>query len=343
MKRLLVLFAALCILLSGCAARQEETQRKQYTATFLTLFDTVTSVVGRAESEEAFQQQANAVRDALGEYHRLFDIYRSYDGLNNLKTINDQAGVAPVEVDSRIIALLKDCRDFYEISGGRVNAAMGSVLALWHDARSAGIDNPAEAKLPDAAALQEAALHTSFDSIVIDEAASTVFITDPMVQLDVGAIAKGWSVQRVAGESPSGLLISVGGNVCATGPKDAEGTPWVVGIQNPDGAADDYLHTIYVSGGSVVTSGDYQRAYMVDGELYHHIIDPETLYPAKLWRAVTIVCDDSGVADMLSTALFLLPQAEGQALLDSFDAEAVWMDADGGLLYSPGFKDLIRT
>ena len=104
-----------------------------------------------------------------------------------------------------------------------------------------------------------------------------------------------------------------------------------------------YLHTIYVSGGSVVTSGDYQRCYWVEGQLYHHIIDPDTLFPGTQWRAVTVVCEDSGLADALSTALFLLPQAEGQALLDNCGAEALWMDLDGQLHYSTNFKTLIRT
>lgn len=343
MKKLLILFAALSLLLTGCSAGRQETELRQYTATFLSLFDTVTSIVGRDVSEEAFREKANVVRDALEEYHRLFDIYESYEGMNNLRTINDQAGIAPVRVDGRIIALLKDCREFCEVTGGKVNAAMGSVLALWHDARSEGIDNPAEARLPDMQALQSAAMHASFDAIIIDEEASTVFISDPQLRLDVGAIAKGWSVQRVAESAPGGLLISVGGNVCATGPKDADGTPWVVGVRDPDGSADDFLHTIYVPGGSVVTSGDYQRTYMVEGELYHHIIDPETLYPAKHWRTVTIVCADSGIADMLSTALFLLPRAEGQALLDRYGAQAMWMDAENRVLYSPGFEDMIRT
>ena len=341
MKRLFSLLLTLILVLTGCSAGQKQPEQKQYTATFLTLFDTVTSVVGRAESEESFQQKAQAVHDKLLEYHQLFDVYNEYEGLNNLKTINDNAGIAPVEVDPRIIALLKDCRDYYDITAGRVNIAMGSVLQLWHEARNDGLSDPANAKLPDPDALAEASLHTGFDSVVIDEAASTVYITDPELRLDVGAIAKGWSVQRVAESAPSGLLISVGGNVCATGPKDESGTPWVIAIQDPD--SDDYLHTIYVSGGSVVTSGDYQRAYTVDGKSYHHIIDPDTLYPSDFWRAVTVVCDDSGLADALSTALFLLPQEEGLALLEQFDAKAVWIVMDDKLLYSPGFEEMIRT
>lgn len=341
MKKLFCGLLVLCVLLSGCAG-QPEPEKKQYTATFLTLFDTVTSIVGRADSEAEFKEKAQTIHDALLEYHRLFDIYNDYEGLNNLKTVNDNAGKEPVQVDSRIIALLSDCKAYYEATDGMVNVAMGSVLQLWHKARNDGIDDPANAYLPDGETLKAAAEHTDFSAVVIDEAASTVCITDPAVQLDVGAVAKGWSVQRVCEEAPSGLLISVGGNVCATGPKDENGTAWVVGIQNPDGG-ESYLHTLYLTEGSVVTSGDYQRAYLVDGVMYHHIIDPDTLYPSTLWRSVTIVCADSGLADALSTALFLLPQEAGQQLLDQFGAEAMWVDQEGNLLYSTGFQELIRT
>lgn len=341
MKRLICALLLAAILLSGCAG-EAEPEVKQYNATFLTLFDTVTVITGRAESQEVFAEKAQAIHDELLVYHQLFDIYNDYEGLNNLKTVNDNAGLAPVQVDGKIIALLQDCKAYYDLTGGRVNAAMGSVLQLWHEARNDGLDDPANAYLPKETALQEAAEHMDMAALVIDEEASAVFLTDPAARLDVGAIAKGWSAQRVCENAPEGLLISVGGNVCATGPKDEEGTPWVVGVQDPDGG-DAYLHTLYLTKGSLVTSGDYQRAYVVDGELYHHIIDPDTLYPSEYWRSVTIVCDDSGLADALSTALFLLPQEEGQKLLDSCGAMAMWVDPEGTILYSPGFEDLIRT
>lgn len=338
MKRLFCLVLIVCLLLPGCSIQQKQTK---YNATYLTLFDTVTTVVGFAESQEVFSAQAQKIHDELLIYHRLFDIYNDYDGINNLKTVNDNAGIAPVQVDEKIILLLKGCKDYYEFTGGKVNVAMGSVLRLWHEARSDGINDPANAYLPDASALAEAAKHTDPDNIIIDEAASTVYLADPRMRLDVGAVAKGWAAEKVAEAAPEGLLISVGGNVCATGPKDKSGTPWVVGIENPNGG--DYLHTIYVSTGSVVTSGDYQRAYAVDGKVYHHIIDPGTLYPSAYWRSVSIVCEDSALADALSTALFLLPLEEGQALLERAEAEAMWVDAAGNTYYSQNFKALIRT
>lgn len=339
MKRLIEIL--LCVLLlCGCAACQTK-EPTIYEISRLDLFDTLTVIKGSGESEQAFRETAASLEQELELYHRLFDIYNDYEGLNNLKTVNDMAGIAPVAVDDAIIDLLADCRAYYDLTGGRVNVAMGGVLRIWHETRNAGLNDPQNAKLPDMAQLEAAAAHTSFDSIVIDRENATVYIGDPKVQLDVGAVAKGWSAQRIAEKAPEGFLISIGGNVCATGPKTETGTPWVIGVQNPAGEA--YLHTLNVTGGSFVTSGDYQRYYTVGEKTYHHIIDPDTLMPSDYWRSVTIICDDSGLADALSTALFLLPRAEGQALLDSCRAEAMWVDAAGEIYYSPGFEAYIRS
>ena len=339
MKRLVSFYVVISMLLCGCASFVKQEQ-KQYTATFLNLFDTVTTIVGFAGSEEEFEEISQKIYDDLEVYHHLFDIYNDYEGINNLKTVNDQAGIAPVKVDKAVIDLLLECRQYYELTDGRVNVAMGSILELWHEARNRGISNPDNAELPDMSELEQAAGHIRFDEIVLDADASTVFIQDAEMSLDVGAVAKGWATQRVAEKAPAGLLISVGGNVCATGPKQGE-HPWVIGIQNPDGG--DYLHTIYVTGGCVVTSGDYQRTYMVNGEKYHHIIDPDTRMPAAYWRSVSIVCADSALADALSTALFLLPLEEGKALAARCGAEALWIDKEGNEFMTSGFESIIRT
>lgn len=337
-KHIFVLLLA-ALLLTGCSIpSQKEPQR--YTATFLDVFDTVTTIVGFAESEAVFTQQAQAIHDELLHYHQLFDIYKEHDGIVNLKNVNDAAGGDPVKVDKAIIELLKSCKEYYALTVGKVNAAMGSVLGLWHDARSDAYDDPVNAYLPDQTKLEEAAQHADFDAVILDEANSTVRIEDPALRLDVGAIAKGWATQRAAEHAPAGMLISVGGNVCATGPKNG-GSPWVVGIQNPDGG--DYLHTVYVKTGCVVTSGDYQRTYPVDGRFYHHIIDPVTLYPSEYFRSVTILCGDSGLADALSTALFVMPLEEGRALAKRCGVEAMWVLPDGTKAYTPGFEAVIRT
>jgi len=337
MKKCCAILLLLAMLLGGCTASGP----KQYSATYLDLFDTVTTVMGFAETEAEFHQNARKIYESLARYHRLFDIYKEYEGITNLKTVNDNAGIAPVKVDPAIIALLRACKEYCVLTEGKVNAAMGSILRLWHDARSLGLSDPENARLPDAQALAQAAAHISFDSVIIDEAASTVYISDPETSLDVGAVAKGWAAQKVAEQAPAGMLISVGGNVCATGAKDENGTPWVIGIQHPEDSG-KYLYTIRVTKGAVVTSGDYQRTYTVDGRQYHHIIDPETQMPSEFWRSVTVVCADSALADALSTALFLLPLPEGQTLAEKCSAQALWYDGAGNEYMTPGFRALVQ-
>lgn len=334
MKRLLWLVGAL-LLLSGCG-----TGMQRYEATYWDVFDTVTTVTGYAAGQAEFDAAAREIHDALLEYHRLYNIYESYDGLRNLKTVNDQAGIGPVPVDERILSLLQFVQTAWTETGSRVNAAMGSVLAHWHDAREQALEDPDRAALPDRSALEEAALHTDLSALELDLEAGTAFLTDPDTALDVGALAKGYAVEQVAAAAPDHFLISVGGNVCATGPKP-DGTPWTVAVENPDGG--DFLKLLYAEDRSVVTSGDYQRYFELDGVRYHHIIDPDTLEPAAYWRSVTVVAESSAAADCLSTALFTLPQAEGQQLLDQWGAEALWIGRDGAQVMSPGFSAYLAS
>ncbi len=334
MKKICLLLS-LCLLLGGCASGGDTRRSDCY----FDVFDTVTSLIGYRYSAEDFSRISASVHAQLQRYHRLFDIYHDYDGMNNLKTVNDHAGIAPVTVDAEIIDFLLDCKRYYALTDGLVNVAMGSVLQLWHEAREEGLADPENARLPDMDALRDAAEHCNIDDIEIDVENGTVFIRDARVRLDVGATAKGWACQRVAENAPEGLLLSVGGNVCATGAKKGE-TAWVIGVQDPDGGA-EYLQKLRITRGSVVTSGDYMRTYTVDGVAYHHIIDPQTLMPARYWRSVTVVCDDSAVADALSTALFLLPYEQGKALLRRADAQAMWVSADGEILYSDGFAQYL--
>ncbi|MGM9604732.1 MAG: FAD:protein FMN transferase [Faecousia sp.] len=323
----------LLLLLSGCGE-----QKQVYQTVFLDVFDTVTTLRGYETSEEAFQERAEQVYRALLEYHRLFDIYHDWPG--GLKQVNDRAGIAPVKVDSAVLELLMDCREDYEKTGGRVNVAMGSVLSLWHQAREAGLNDPEHAALPDMDALREAANHTSFDTVLLDEDAGTVYLSDPDQRLDVGAVAKGWSAQRVSQLLPEGYMLNVGGNVCTRGAKPG-GEKWNIAVQSPN-VGEDNLCVVSLAGQSLVTSGDYQRSYTVDGKSYHHIIDPDTLMPSSYWRSVSILCEDSGLADCLSTALFLLPLEEGRALAEECGAEVMWVDAGMNITQTPGFTAALR-
>lgn len=343
-KILAVIISCLLLPLSACAPGGAKLQR--YEATFLVLFDTATTIVGYANSEAEFTKNAQFVYDALETYHQLYDIYHDYQNLNNLKSINDNAGIAPVKVDRKIMDLLLEAKKMYALTGGKVNIALGSVLTIWHTYREAGIDTPAQAALPPMADLRAAAKHTDLNQMILDENAATVYLKDPEMSLDVGAIAKGYATQRVTDaareQGIKSLLISVGGNVSALGSQDERSQkPWRVGVQDPEDESKT-LHILEVADKTLVTSGSYQRYYTVAGQSYHHIIDPDTLMPADYFLSVTVLAEDSGDADALSTALFNLSYEDGLKLLESMPGvEAIWMGRDRVERVSPGFWDYL--
>lgn len=325
---------------------------QKYSESFFDAFDTVTTVVVYAKSEAEFRTYYDIVESRFRELHRLYDIYNTYPGINNLKTVNDNAGVRPVEVDQRIIDLIESAREWRERTGGKANIAMGAVLRIWHDYREHGRDFPDEASLPPMEELVKAARHTDLEKVVVDKEAGTVYLEDPEMSLDVGAVAKGYATELVVRELvAAGLksgMVSAGGNVRAIGmPFDGVRKRWGVGIQDPDRfvfADDALLDVVYINDASVVSSGDYERYYIVDGEVYHHLIDPDTLMPAEHYRAITVVTEDSGLADFLSTALFLMPYEESRAVADSLDGvEALWVMPDGEVRVTEGLAPLLRS
>ena len=332
------------VLILAVLFHQSQTERNlsRYTATFLDVFDTRTDIVGYSSSEEEFTEQVTLLKEKLEYYHKLYDIYNDYEGINNIKTINDNAGVTPVEVSREIIDLLLFSKQMHEQTGGQINIAMGSVLKIWHNYRDAGINDPQNAKLPSVEDLEEASAYCDIEQIVIDEEASTVYLTNPKMSIDVGSIGKGYAVQRVAEYAKEigmeSVLLSVGGNVCAVGSK-LDGSDWRVGIQNPDLDSEEaYVKKVDVADACVVTSGDYQRYYVVDGVKYCHIIDGDTLMPADYFASVSVIAKDSGVADALSTSVFNMSFEEGMAFVNGLDdVEAMWILDDGTVKYSDGF------
>ena len=123
---------------------------------------------------------------------------------------------------------------------------------------------------------------------------------------------------------------------------------WGIGIQHPDyllgKTSEENIEVVFVANQSVVTSGDYQRFYTVDGKTYHHLIDPETHMPADRFRSVSIVTEDSGFADFLSTAVFLMSYEEGRALVESLDGvEALWVLPDLTLQATEGMQAISHS
>lgn len=326
-----------------------EKKLTRYESEFIMLFDTATRIVGFAETKEEFTEYSQIIYDNLKEYHQLYDIYNNYEGINNIKTINDNAGIKPVKVDKRIIDLLKFSKELYEKTNGQTNIAFGSVLKIWHDYRTKGIEDPENAALPSEDELRNAVAHTNIEDVVIDEKLSTVFLKDPMMSLDVGSIAKGYATEQVSkkvrdSNMTSGLL-SVGGNIRAINNNITTNEPWNVGIQNPDSeAGQSVLEIVKLDDKSLVTSGNYERYYIVDGEKYNHIIDPDTLFPSNYFTSVSIICKDSGMGDALSTAIFSMPFEEGIELINSIsDTEAMWIFNDKSVKYSDNFESFIKN
>lgn len=350
MKKIICVFLSLLTIFvcCSCSAVGLTEKKEKYSASFLDLFETASTVVAYDTNESEFNEHFEQFYNKLKEYNDLYDIYNSYDGINNLYTLNQKAKDGPVKVDSRIIDLLEFCRYVYDFSGGKTNICFGAVLSLWHDSREYAIANPQDAKLPDMKKLKEAAEHTSFDSLVIDKENSTVYFSDPLLKLDVGAVAKGYAVQKVCEWAEENLwssgAISIGGNIYTFGVKEDENDElWNIGIESPDPNASDYLTNVHITDLSVVTSGDYQRYFTVDGKKYCHIIDPDTLMPAQYVSSVSVICDDSGMGDALSTTLFNMPIEEGMSLVESLTGvEAVWVDQEYKEYYSSGFEKYIE-
>ena len=300
------------------------------------------------KDDTAIEKYQKIADETLSYYHKLFDIYFEHDGMNNLCTINKNAGKSPVKVDEEMIVFLEYCKELYTITNGKTNVMLGSVLELWHDAREDALDdfgylNPDD--LPSMAALEKANEHTSIDLLVIDKEASTVYITDRKAALDVGAIAKGYTVdilaEKIKAEGAESVALNIGGNIRTIGLKP-RGEQWVVGITNPDKSSEQSLYCkVEIGSTSMVTSGDYERYFYAGETKYHHIIDPETLVPAAYFSSVTIITENSGLADALSTALFCMSYDDGLALVNSISGvEVVWIDLNYNVKTTPGIKTL---
>ena len=369
-----------------------EKEKVQYKNTSFAYFDTVTTIIGFETSEKEFTRVSGEAVKLLGEYHRLYDIYNEYEGIVNICTLNKlvDGEHQTLKVDKRIIDMLLYAKEMYNKTNGKMNIAMGSVLSIWHDYRTAGIDNPSKAELPPMELLKEAALHTDINNLIIDEENSTVYIADPKMTLDVGAVAKGYAVEMVARYlqemGKTNYVVNVGGNIRTTGVK-ANGEKWQAGVESPDQDG-SYIAYIELDDQASVTSGSYQRYYtavvsakcskcqwvydqnlgipeleiepgtppsslgtavkcpLCDARLrrtskqLHHIIDSETLMPAAYMNGVTVLCQNSGMADCLSTGLFCMSAEEGMALVEGMEGvEACWQLTDGTIKYSAGFKD----
>ncbi len=327
------LIAALC--LRPASGLGEACEKRSYS--FFGTFDTIVTFVAYTDSEESFQSYASAVEAAMMRYHQIFDPYHTYPDVQNLRLLNSRAGREPTAAERELVDLLLLVKQWRAQYSDVVNPAMGQVLALWHDAREEGKAPPEESRL------QQAALHQDWSDVVIDAENQTVFFADEALLLDLGAVAKGYAAQLTAdslrASGLSSFILNAGGNVVC-GDAAQGRSCWNVAIEAADGSS--AVGIVGIENLSVVTSGDYQRYFTVNGQTYHHLIDPVTLHPAAFMHSVTLLCADSGLADFLSTAAFLLPYEASRALIERIaGVEALWTLMDGTVEMTDGFRALL--
>ena len=352
MKKLIALLTAVFLLLPGCSVQKTpDTGYTKYSAQFYGTFDTVVQIVGYCKTEEEFSRYAGQIKSRMEELSQLYDIYYEYSDENNLKTINDNAGIQPVPVREEILDLIEFCQEWYGKTDGKVNIALGPVLSIWHNYMERYSADPTDAKLPKIESLMEKLPVCNIEDVIVDREAGTVYLAKEGMSLDVGAVAKGYATQLACQEAyDAGLtsfIVSAGGNVVAADPPlDGIRSGWGIGIQDPFTAEElgggNSIDVAYVNNTCVVTSGDYQRYYMVGKQRVHHIIDPDTLMPAAYYRGVTVIIPDSGIADLASTTLYTLPYEDSRAMAEKMGWEAMWIFADGTVECTDGMIPLLR-
>ena len=346
------------VLIFSCFNNKE----KVYTETVDGLFDTVHVISGYDKSEQEFKKKVKFYQEEMEKLHKLYTSYEDFQGINNISTINENAGIKPVKVDRNIIDLLKDTLERNKEISDKVNIAAGNVIDLWDKAKTEG-------KLPEQSELEKMQKCAKTENIVIDEQNSTVFIKEKCTKLNLGAVAKGYAVEQVTKKMEkagmTSFIISAGGNVKVVGKrkipkKESEITDlksckdqFCIGIALPlyndnkidksnpyNNGKNDYLAKIATENMSIVTTGNYQRYFVMDNKVYGHVINLKTLKPEDSFASVSVITEDSGLADFMSTTLFLLSYEEGKALIEKMSKkekiDVIWAMKNGDVMSSEG-------
>lgn len=285
---------------------------------------------GKAEDiqDEAFEEIEN-YESILSKTVEGSDVYK----------INHAGGKA-VKVKDETIDVIELGLKMAELSGGRFDITIGDVTDLWDFAG----DNP---KVPESKALQDALRHVDYRNIVVD--GDNITLKDAETQLDLGGVAKGYIADRIAefleGKGVERAVVNLGGNVVAVGEKDKD-TPWNIGVERPYSDRTALVGAVAVKDATLVTSGIYERKFEQEGVLYHHVLDPDTGFPADSdLEAVTIKAakGNSGFCDGLSTVCLMLGKDKAMELIKELQQkcpeiglEAAFIDKNDNMVQTDG-------
>lgn len=272
------------------------------------------------------------VDELYSDYHKLTDRFNSYPNLTNLYMINNNVSTEEyLKIDERLYDLINYGIKLYSESSGKIDISMGNVIDIWKGYRESQLGIPTIDELK----------YVNYNNIDQIELKNKNLIKNNNLNIDLGSIAKGYVTEKVGQYLNSvGInkyLINAGGNVLAG--DHYKNDLYKIGLENPTSQIGDIYKVINLTNKAVVTSGGYLRFYEYNGKRYHHIIDPDTLYPTDYMQNVTIITDSSAYADFLSTYIFLLPVNEGKKYIESLESvEAIWYLNDNTYVTSSGFN-----
>lgn len=320
------LCAVLCVCLFSCTHKQEA--KTEY------IFGTFCTI-------NAFEAGTQKLYDEI--FARLFEldaILSANTTTSNIAEINSFAGISPVLAHKETLYVLNFALDYSDKTQGALDPTVGPLVKIWNIGSSS-------AKVPSQEEIQTATQLINYKKVQIDSDNQTVFLTDPKMALDLGAIAKGYAADEVVKilekHKIKRALIDLGGNVYAFGKKQ-NGDAWNVGLRDPLDDTGKPIASIAIVNQSVVTSGVYERYFEKDGVNYHHILNTTTGYPTETdLVAVTIISSSSILADTLSTSIFVLGEENGKNLLNTIpNVEVIFIYKNKHIKTTDGIKKNLR-
>ncbi len=277
--------------------------------------------------------------DAEQLFKEVFQECQRYENLFSVNIENsdvwriNNSGGSPVEVAEETLELIQYAKEYSELSQGVFDITVKPLSDLWD------YNNP-NPKIPQRDEIQDALKSVGYQNIEIQ---GNKIIVRNNAKLELGGIAKGYIadklVELLKNKGIKHGLINLGGNIAVIGTKP-DGSPWKLGIQKPFGTNSEIMDVLELTKGSLVTSGVYQRNFIIDNKIYHHIIDPFTGYPTDNGLySVTILSDDSFRCDALSTVCLILGLEKGMELVESLaETEAVFVTDTYEVFKSSGLK-----
>ena len=279
--------------------------------------------------------------------HQIATRYDGFEGVINPYVINQQPNMDHV-IDPLLFDMIALAIEYHALTEGLFDITIGPVVDVWGGAMIR-CQEGGPCEVPSSEALDAAAMFVGIDRITLNEEAQTVRLADN-VSIDLGGIAKGFAA-RVVGDylrahpAVSGFILNAGtSNIEVNGRHPVRANErWLIGLTDPDSPSflpQTFARVSLLSGMNMMTSGDYQRYFMVDGVRYHHIIDPRTLNPSNTMRAITVIGDDGLIGDIWATTLFIMTVEEALATLSALEGfHGLIYDMDGVLHMTEGFAE----